>query len=295
MRYSLTQVVGVILLVALTLGLPAYAGLLGGGGGAMSASSILTALLGVDTDDSGLNADTIDGLEGTSLITTSTTANTTSVTMNVAGTDYTCTSGSVCRFGSSGAADAEIVLGQDVLDLVSSGGSERMRIWIQNASSHIGGMFLIDGTSAMGFTSTGPSIGTRLAVTETDRVAGFAKGHGSDGSRTDLFTVYGEAALRVVPGTALAISGTPDSTRTPVSTGTACRFAAASGSQTWRPSETGAVDGMFFCCTNTGANSVTMSESAGVYEGTAAVVGQWDQICMEYVTDRWVQRSFMDN
>lgn len=114
---------------------------------------------------------------------------------------------------------------------------------------------------------------------------------------TSVFKVLGAGAITPTPGTALAISGAPDVTRTPTTTSSACRFAAASAGQSWTPAETNAVDGMEFCCTNTGANAVTMTESAGVFEGTAAaaVVGTNDTICMEYVTDRWVQRSFTDN
>lgn len=96
----------------------------------------------------------------------------------------------------------------------------------------------------------------------------------------------------ITPGTARAIGAT-DTTTQPLSAG--CRMSAASAGSTWVPSETGAIDGQFVCCTNTGTNTITMTDSAGVYEGSGSIVGQWDSVCFEYVTDRWVERSFKDN
>jgi hypothetical protein len=97
----------------------------------------------------------------------------------------------------------------------------------------------------------------------------------------------------LAPGAARVIGAT-DTTTQPLSG--ACRMSAAAVS-VWTPSETGAIDGQYVCCTNTGTNTITMTESSGVYEGpaTASVVGQFDTVCFEYVTDRWVQKSFQDN
>lgn len=120
-------------------------------------------------------------------------------------------------------------------------------------------------------------------------------------SHASLLSVYGRGTVRHVPNNALTISNPTDTSSTPLGSGTtgagtACRMSAA-GAAAWTPSETGAVDGMYWCCTNTGANGITMTESAGVYEGpaTASAVGQWDTVCFEYVTDRFVERSFSNN
>lgn len=107
----------------------------------------------------------------------------------------------------------------------------------------------------------------------------------------DLFNVYGEGMLSTPSTTALAISGTPDVTRAPASGSTGCRISAASGGQSWTPAETSAADGMGACCVNTGANSITITASAGVFEGGGGAVAQWKTICMDYVSDRWVQRG----
>jgi hypothetical protein len=95
-------------------------------------------------------------------------------------------------------------------------------------------------------------------------------------------------------GTAISISSTPDTTTSPSTAGSACRMSATAPSL-WTPAETNVVDGYMWCCTNTGSNSITMTDSDGVYEGPGSVVGQWDQVCFEYVTDRFVERSFSNN
>lgn len=132
----------------------------------------------------------------------------------------------------------------------------------------------------------------------TDLQFNASRGISSSG-HTSLFSVYGRGTVRHVPNNALTISNPTDTSSTPLGSGTtgagtACRMSAA-GAAAWTPSETGAVDGMIWCCTNTGANVITMTDSAGVYEGAASAVGQWDQVCFEYVTDRFVQRSFSNN
>lgn len=119
-----------------------------------------------------------------------------------------------------------------------------------------------------------------------------------DGNETKLVLAYGRGGI-VSTAAAVTITATTDTTSIPEST--ACRIS-SSGVSNWTPAEqdsgaNAAPSGFFACCTNTGTNAITMTESAGVYEGpaSASVVGQWDVVCMEYVTDRWVQRSFTDN
>lgn len=116
----------------------------------------------------------------------------------------------------------------------------------------------------------------------------------SDSTNT-IWEAYGERTIREVPGDALSITSPTDSTSTPLGSGTAgagsgCRFS-SSGAAAWTVSETGAVDGMRWCCTNTGSNNITMVSSSGVYEGPGSVIKQWQQVCFEYVTDRFVERS----
>lgn len=133
----------------------------------------------------------------------------------------------------------------------------------------------------------------------TDIQFAVARGITSSGS-TSVLDVYGRGTIRPVPGNALTIANPTDTSSTPLGSGTtgagtACRMSAG-GAAAWTPSETGAVDGMFFCCTNTASGGIiTMTDSAGVYEGAGSALDQWDQVCFEYVTDRWVQRSYSDN
>jgi hypothetical protein len=152
------------------------------------------------------------------------------------------------------------------------------------------------GQAKIGFNDNTVQVGTNTTTVTT---AVFSAGTlpGST-AMAEGFQVYAGKAGRWVPGTALVTATPTDTTSTPLGSGstgagTACRMS-STGVSAWTPSETGAVDGEFFCCTNTGANVITMTASAGVYEGTAAV-GQWDVVCMEYVTDRWVQQSFQNN
>lgn len=133
----------------------------------------------------------------------------------------------------------------------------------------------------------------------TDVQFSVARNISSSGFSTVL-DVYGRGTIRPVPGNALTIANPTDTSSTPLGSGTtgagtACRMSAGGGAA-WTPSETGAVDGMFFCCTNTASGGIiTMTDSAGVYEGAGSALDQWDQVCFEYVTDRWVQRSYSDN
>jgi hypothetical protein len=136
----------------------------------------------------------------------------------------------------------------------------------------------------------GASVGSTEDKAANEKAGCFGDGLSATGGVTNLVCAYGTGMLGPIPGTALAIVGTPDVTRAPTA-GSACHFSAASAGQSWTPAETNAVDGMGFCCTNTGANSVTITASAGVWEGAGGAVAQWKTICGDYVTDRWVQRG----
>ena len=130
---------------------------------------------------------------------------------------------------------------------------------------------------------------TALTLVNIDEDSGSANG--------TYFTITERGTRIDGVGSAIAVSGTPD-TQSATAAGTACRMSAASGSQSWRPTETGATDGEDHCCVNTGANAITMSSSAGIYENPTtgdSSVGQWDVVCFMYVTDRWVQYSYVDN
>lgn len=270
----------------------------GGGGAPISAASILTKLLTVDTDDSGLNADTIDGLEGTSIITTSTTANTTALTMNVAGNDVQSASGTALRLYAAGAANLELGSGNNRIDYADSGGTIRVLSFL-DSSERLMLSSANNSNGRLGVMTDGTFVGASGDKGATTAVLTIADGVGSDFSLTALARMYGEKTFAFVPGDALTITDPTDTSSTPLGAatagaGTACRMSAA-GAAAWTPGETGAVDGMFWCCTNTGANAITMTDTDGQYEGPGSVVGQWDTVCMEYVTDRFVERSFTNN
>lgn len=60
--------------------------------------------------------------------------------------------------------------------------------------------------------------------------------------------------------------------------------------------ETSVVTGQIFCATNISANAVNFADTAGVSEIAGAfAAGQYDMICFQYVTDRWVERSRSNN
>lgn len=285
--------------------LPAFAqgswGGRGGGGGSMSAADILTAMLTVDTDDSGLNADTVDGLEGTSLITTSTTANSTALTMNVTGTDITSASGTELRIGASGAGQTTLYSGTSSFGFWNStvGGDPDFTFAIQDPN--VASMQCENAVGRLSWSTNGITAGSALDSTATTAVFRAGDGVQADGTITRPgFAVYGESTGAFIPRDALALTVTTDTASTPLGSsttgaGTACRMASAGGVTNWTPAETGAVDGMFWCCTNTGSNNITMLDSDTVYEGPGSVVGPWDKVCFEYVTDRFVETSFTNN
>jgi hypothetical protein len=127
---------------------------------------------------------------------------------------------------------------------------------------------------------------TALTFVNIDEDSGSANG--------TYFQVTEKGSMRHGVGDALTISGASD-TDDPTAAGSACRVSASGGAAGWIPSESTAVNGQTHCCTNTGTDTVTLSDSAGVYEGTTPVLGQWDSVCFQYVTDRWVQLSTSNN
>lgn len=126
--------------------------------------------------------------------------------------------------------------------------------------------------------------------TRTDLLSGTNSGNTTAvariGDSTGYIEVYGGGMTRESPA-ALAITATTDTTSSPV-TSSACRIS-STGVSAWTPSETGAVDGMHAVCVNTGANTITVTTSAGVCEcGAGIAVPQWGAVELSYVTDRWV-------
>jgi hypothetical protein len=127
-----------------------------------------------------------------------------------------------------------------------------------------------------------------------ENVLSAADSYVSQGSRTILWGILGTGIERHANQAALTITSPTDTSTQPGTGGTGCLMS-SSGAAAWTPSETSAIDGMYVCCVNTGANAITMTTSAGVYQGSGAVVGQYDTVCMRYISDRWVEQSFKDN
>jgi hypothetical protein len=200
------------------------------------------------------------------------------------------------RTGGSGSGIASILQNtvDGLIDILDTGGTVRGEFVTRNGNSEV--YFQeAGGGGAIKLTTSNMEAGSTSAIADGSGVFIISESiNTATGASSVLFRFFGGGVFQPVPSTALAISGTPDTTRDPVTAGTSCRFSAASPGQTWTWPEN-AVTGMGICCTNTGANSVVVNDSAGVFEGTGPTVGQWDTICAEYVTDRWVQRSFMDN
>ena len=71
----------------------------------------------------------------------------------------------------------------------------------------------------------------------------------------------------------------------------------SAGVATWTPAEANAANGACFRAINISANIITMTDSAGVYEGgvVACALGQYDAVTACYITDRWVEVSCRDN
>lgn len=187
-----------------------------------------------------------------------------------------------------------VTFGAGVTQFSDSAGTARPRITATaNADGYFhystsGGAVKVDAANA--------TAGSTASVGDGSTVFAVAEGiNTGTGGATIWMRVFGGGTLAHIPGAALAITSPTDTTRVPTTTGTACRMAAAGGAAAWTPAETNAVDGMIACCTNTGANAITMTDSDGVYEGPGSVVGQYDTVCMEYVTDRWIERSFSNN
>lgn len=211
------------------------------------------------------------------------------VTFSGVATDITTATNEHLLIAPAGTGDLYLDPGGDDIAILDLGGlsniSGRINLFMQSS-----GAITTWGVAGEGVTLGGQSNHT---ITQPDFTVvdnGGTEGH---------FTVYGEGTVRVWPRDAMTISSPTDTASTPLGAsntgaGTACRMS-SSGAAAWTPSESGAVDGMFWCCTNTGANSITMTDSDGVYEGPGSVVGQYDQVCFEYVTDRFIERSFSNN
>lgn len=192
-----------------------------------------------------------------------------------------------------GGLDA-MIFGAGVTQFADAAGTSRGRVTsTANADSYFhystsGGAVKVDAAHAtVGSTGSIGDGSTAFAVAEGINIG--------SGGTTVLMRVYGGAVLATTSQAALAIASPTDTTGAPTAAGTACRIAAAGGVSAWTPAETNGVNGMFVCCTNTGTNAITVTDSDGVYEGPGSVLGQWDNVCMEYVTDRWVERSYSNN
>ena len=229
------------------------------------------------------------------------------ITFSGVATDITAVAGETIAIVTTTTGDIDLTAGDDV-NLIAAG-----EIALRPNSDATGLLLREPGTSrfelGQGESAGGPmlmlrangegaSIGERGDRSATEVVAYLADGMGGGVTGTHLLDAYGEKTMAFVPGDALVLTDVTDTASTPLGAsttgaGTACRISVAIATA-WTPSETGAVDGMFWCCTNTAAAVITMTESAGVYEGTC-ILGQYDAVCFEYVTAQFIQRSCMDN
>lgn len=216
---------------------------------------------------------------------------TSTITFSGVATDITTATNEALTLAPAGTGDVILDPGGDDIELFGVGA-------INVTSSRIT-MYGVSGggTMTLGVSGEGVSMGGKTDYTATQKALQF--GDALDSSGFVSLALYGERTAAFVPGDALTISSPTDTSSTPLGSGTTgagtgCRMSAA-GAAAWTPSETGAADGMFWCCTNTGANAITMTDSDGVYEGPGSVVGQYDQVCFEYVTDRFIERSFSNN
>jgi hypothetical protein len=188
---------------------------------------------------------------------------------------------------SQGTGDITIVTGGNDVTMGSADGSIDIAITTRQAAT--GGMIKIGTAAALnGTTNSFLMAGSTSNTSFDDATFCIADQIDAAGSLTGLLAcMYGTAVWRFIPFGALALSTPTDATTNPLNAGTACRMSSAGGVSAWTPAEGLAIDGEVICCTNTGANTITMTAAAGVYEAPAggAVVAQ----CFEYVTDRWVQ------
>lgn len=195
---------------------------------------------------------------------------------------------------SQGTGDVKFVLGGSDAIFAASDGATDLRI-VTRASGTGGSLRL--GTNAIVNGTTGNYIlvGATGNQGAGDAVLCIADQLDDDGTVTGLLgCMYGTAVWRHVPQSALTITSPTDTTTNPLNAGTACRMS-ASGAAAWTPAEGLAIDGEIICCTNTAASVITMTALAGVYEGPGSPVSQNQQVCMEYVSDRWVERGVSNN
>ncbi len=196
-------------------------------------------------------------------------------------------------------------------------GSTTANVWTSNVTATGGSDTAWTLNQASGITGGDKSFVITRGGTEIFQVNGYGKifsgepASGTGGADIQgAITVTGVSNLRGVlsndsgqiavnddfrqqAGTAKVITSPTDTSTSPVGA-FGCRMS-SSGGAAWTPSETNAVDGMLFHCINTSANDITMTDSDGVYEGPGSVVGQWDAVTFQYITDRWVEVAFSNN
>lgn len=208
-------------------------------------------------------------------------------------TDITSTSNQDLTVVGAGTGSVVIQSGDNATDFVDSAGNVDATAETSAASARFR---MSNNNNAIGWGATGGYIGVTNNAAATAIIGQIGESCTVASGCTNFVQVYGQGQVVNLPGTALVTGSPTDTTTQPNGAGSACRMS-STGASAYTPSETNAVDGAFFCCTNTGANVITMTESAGVYEGpaTASAVGQFDTVCFEYVTDRWVERSFSNN
>lgn len=136
--------------------------------------------------------------------------------------DIASASGDQLELCSIGAAALSLRSGSDAVYFESSGGSERMAAYVANTNSYRGGMFMIDGGSALGFSGglgferyQGSTIGTRDNAgwyDPDDRIAGFARTMSMDGTFNDRHAWYaaGLHSVRAVQTCDCGTTGTPN-------------------------------------------------------------------------------------
>lgn len=198
--------------------------------------------------------------------------------------DFTCASNQDCRLNAAGTGSVQLMSGDNLIDILDSAGTTRGTI--QPSATGV----TLQATSGGRLQAT-----TSVAVlTNNANVAAATLVGGVQDNGGELFSVYGSGTMAAKGGAALSITSPTDTATSPLGGSTECLMS-SSGAAAWTPSETGAVVGQWWCCTNTGSNNITMTDSDGVYEGPGSVVGQYDSVCFAYIGDRFIERSFSNN
>lgn len=169
------------------------------GGGTMAAGAILTSLLTVDTDDSGLNADTVDGVEGAGLCKLVNTDGLLCTFDNADGTaDVTAAVNDIFEVRTSGTGS--ILLSTDYVGLGEESGMVRGYIVPSSSGiafyhSGVDTVLLLDGANQ------GAWIGDRNNRAASVIVGGVADAvNASAYTETPLFTVYGSGLIESPTG-----------------------------------------------------------------------------------------------